>query len=377
MLLTAGGSDLTPMISDSTQSETGQLISAPSKGEWLKPALGYLFALVCLVWVFHDVDVRAVFGHAREISWWWVALAVLCDVLSYVTQGARWSLLLRPVGRVSNLRATQAVYAGLFANEVLPLKAGELVRAYLMARWTKSSLPKILPSMVAERVFDGIWLVAGIMLAALLVPLPNNLVEAGDLLGIVIIIALGIFCYTIARRGGQYQSENAELLPAETNGAEDERVWGARRPKWKSWRRVAQTVSSFTTELHAIGASAGTFAAFFLSLLLLVLQALSFWLVMVAYGMRLSFLVGAIVFVIIHLSTALPNAPANVGSYQFFTVVGLTLFGVDKSYAAGFSIVVFILLTIPLWLIGFVALSRSGLTLLAVRDDLRRLRRHS
>jgi uncharacterized protein (TIRG00374 family) len=365
------------MISDSTQGETGHLISAPPKGEWLKPALGYLFALVCLVWVFYDVDVRAVLGHAREISWRWVALAVLCDVLSYVSQGARWSLLLRPVGRVSNLRATQAVYAGLFTNEVLPLKAGEVVRAYLMARWTQSSLPKILPSVVAERVFDGIWLVAAITLAAFFVPLPHDLVEAGHLIGIVIIVAAGIFGYLIARRSGRYQSESAEPADAETNGAEDERMTSARRPKWKSWRRVAQTASSFITELNAIEASGVTCAAFFLSLLLLVLQALSFWLVMVAYGMRLSFLAGATVFVIIHLSTALPNAPGNVGSYQFFTVVGLTLFGIDKSYAAGFSIVVFILLTIPLLLIGFVALSRSGLTLLAVRDDLRRLRRHS
>jgi hypothetical protein len=36
----------------------------------------------------------------------------------------------------------------------------------------------------------------------------------------------------------------------------------------------------------------------------------------------------------------IPNAPANVGSYQFFSVLGLTLFGVDKTVAAGFSIAV-------------------------------------
>ena len=65
-----------------------------------------------------------------------------------------------------------------------------------------------------------------------------------------------------------------------------------------------------------------------------------------------------------HSQTALPP---NVGTYQFFTVVGLRLFGVDKTLATGFSIVVFVLLTLPLWVIGYFALSRSGMTLSQIK----------
>jgi hypothetical protein len=61
------------------------------------------------------------------------------------------------------------------------------------------------------------------------------------------------------------------------------------------------------------------------------------------------------------LGTLVPSAPANVGSYQFFTVLGLTLFGVEKATAAGFSLVVFTVLTAPLWAIELWALSSSGL----------------
>jgi len=57
-----------------------------------------------------------------------------------------------------------------------------------------------------------------------------------------------------------------------------------------------------------------------------------------AYGLGLSFWVGAAVFLILHFGTALPNAPSNVGTYQFFTVLGLTLFGIDKTTATGFSV---------------------------------------
>jgi hypothetical protein len=83
--------------------------------------------------------------------------------------------------------------------------------------------------------------------------------------------------------------------------------------------------------------------------------------------------VGTAVFLIVYFGTALPNAPANVGAYQFFCVLGLRLFGVDKTLATGFSIVVFILLTLPLIVVGFFAMARSGLTIRTLREDLRRI----
>lgn len=77
---------------------------------------------------------------------------------------------------------------------------------------------------------------------------------------------------------------------------------------------------------------------------------------------------------IVRLGTAIPGAPSNIGTYQFFCVVGLTLFGVDKTLATGFSVVVFFLLTLPLWALGLLAVSRSGTTLPALRDQIRKLR---
>lgn len=50
--------------------------------------------------------------------------------------------------------------------------------------------------------------------------------------------------------------------------------------------------------------------------------------------------------------------------------VGLTLFGVDKTLATGFALVVFALLTLPLLLIGFVAFSRAGMTLASIRREI-------
>jgi hypothetical protein len=53
-------------------------------------------------------------------------------------------------------------------------------------------------------------------------------------------------------------------------------------------------------------------------------------------------------------------------------VIALTLFGIDKTFATGFSVVVFVVLTVPLWVLGSLALGRStGATLASIRTHVR------
>lgn len=342
-------------------------LPSPARAARLRAALGYALAAACLVWVLHDYDVRDLFGRVAEMNLWLVAAAVLCDALSYVCQGARWRLLLRPFGPLSVRRATLAVYAGLFTNEVMPMKPGEVVRAYLVSRWMSVRLGTVAASILVERLFDGVWLAAGSLLAIVFLPLPRRMVEAGDVFVVAVLILFLLFLFA-ARRGGDVTEE---LVAAGEADAVGEVSWDDSL-KRRLLRSAGGLITRLRAELRVIGRTRGSLAALLLSLALMLLQALSFWLVMSAYGLRLSPAAGAAVFLVVHLGTVVPGAPANVGTYQFFTVLGLTLFGVDKGTAAGFSLVVFALLTAPLWAIGFWALGRSGLTLFDVRAEIRK-----
>ena len=91
--------------------------------------MGYLPAAAGLAWVLHDIHLGDMKQHMAAIGWGWVALALLSDVLNTFCQGLRWHFLLRPVVRVPVLKTTQAIYTGMFTNEVLPMRLGELVRA--------------------------------------------------------------------------------------------------------------------------------------------------------------------------------------------------------------------------------------------------------
>ena len=70
--------------------------------------------------------------------------------------GVRWSLRLRHAGNSLDLRADAGNLCGLFTNEVLPMRLGELGAAI----WPRAGCVwrlAVIPSMIVERIFDGLW----------------------------------------------------------------------------------------------------------------------------------------------------------------------------------------------------------------------------
>ncbi len=299
-----------------------------------RSALAYVVGAACLVWLFYDLDMRRLASDAAGIHWGWVTLATVFNLLSYVAQGWRWELLLRPLGRITTGRASQAIFAGLFLSDIVPMRMGEVLRTWLVARWMKAKLSEVAPSVLVERFFDAVWLALCMGLTAIVIKLPGHLMRAADILGIAVLAATAAFAFLVVREGGKRRG----LLGRLHDGLRD------------------------------IGRSRALYLSFAGSLLVLVGQILAFWLIMRACGLPSSFWVGSVVLLIVHLGTLIPTTPANIGTYQFSIVVGLELFGVGKHVAAPFSLVAFALMTIPQWLAGWVALSRSGLTVAAARS---------
>jgi glycosyltransferase 2 family protein len=314
---------------------------------------GYAIAVLCLIWVFHDVQVTALIGSIAAINWWWVAGAVVLDIFSYACQGIRWRLLLHPIGRISTFQATQAIYAGLFVNEILPMRLGEILRIYLISCWASARFAAVVPSILVERFFDAIWLAFALGITVFAVPLPKYLINSEEILGFIVLAATIFFTYLVFHKKG------AGAAKAGNAGH-----------YWRPIRWISSLLDKIAGGIREIGQSRFFYSSFGISLFLLLGQILSYWFIMQAYGLKLSFWHGAAVFLIVHIGTAIPSAPSNVGTYQFFTVVGLTLFGVNKTLATSFSVVVFLILTIPLWFIGLLVFGRLGLSLKKLRTEI-------
>ncbi len=314
---------------------------------WVLPVLGYAISIASLIWVFRGVDLGSVIDDVQALHWKWVIVGVVADISVYIYQAWRWNLLLNPVKRVSLLRSIQAIYVGLFSNEVLPLRPGELIRSYLQAHWSKIPFSVSLSSAIIERIFDGIWLVA--VFAGLTVqmshsstPMPRVMVDFAKGLGIVVIVLAAAMALVM------FWKHHAHAACPKTPFGKHLRV--------------------LIDDLHLMGRSRSFWWASIASLPYLLIQAIPIYALIRAYDLDLGVGPAMVVLVIFRIGTAIPQAPGNVGASQALMVLSLGLFGVDKTTATGLSVVTWGVITLPLLLAGFIALTITGANLGELRD---------
>jgi len=326
--------------------------TAPPERSRVPRIIGYGLAVASLVWVFRDFHIVQELHRLANADYKWVLAGAAFDIISYGVQALRWKWLLAPFGRVRLSHSIRAVYAGLFANMVFPLRPGELLRSYILGKSEDISIGKMLGSVGVERLVDLVIAAAGLAVVSLLVDLPRRFKKIADTLGIVTLIILALVVLLIFYL--EYRLDDYAMREG--------------RP-----RRIPGKLMGALMGLHAMGTAPSFYPAVIASVLMPFCQVLGLWCMMRAYRLDLPLLAAVVVLLVINLGVSLPNAPANVGSYQFFCVVGLNVFQIEKSAATGFSIFAFLALTLPISLLGFIALIRSGLSLKSMRERVKGL----
>jgi glycosyltransferase 2 family protein len=331
------------MHSQETDRDARDLRKAVAR-HW-KIAVSYVIAILCLAWVLYNVNIESLIQNIRNLKWSLVLLAIAVDNLNYIAQAVRWKYLLRPGFNISTAKSMHATYIGVFTSNVLPMRLGEVVRGYLVAKWHSRKFSEIIPSMVVEHLFEGIWLALGIGLATILIPMPSYLKTGAQIFGFGVIALAGIFVYALIREGKSHAEHHRDRL--------------SRNP----WRKSRFFMEQMADGMKKIGLTTDFFIALVVTLASLILQALALWLVALACGIPLEVWKGAVVLVIIRIGVVIPNAPANIGTYQFFAALGMELLGVDRYISTGFAIILFFVSMTPTWIIGLFAMSGSGTTL--------------
>jgi uncharacterized protein (TIRG00374 family) len=246
------------------------------------------FSAGCLFWVFHSYKIADLLPQLRQLEWQWVALGVALDLSVYVCQAWRWVLLYRPVDRLPFWRTVQAIFVGLFANEVLPLRVGELIRCYLVAHWNDQLISVVFASAAIERLIDGFWMVLSfVVVAQHLKGIPGWLTYTVRLMEVAVVAGIALLAYVMIHK------THAHAMVKESR-----------------WAAVLRHV---VEGLHTMGNWRTLARVMPVSFLYLVLQVLSYWALMKAFQLDLSPWDAVAVLAIVRLGTVVPNAPANIG----------------------------------------------------------------
>jgi uncharacterized membrane protein YbhN (UPF0104 family) len=259
------------------------------------------------------------------------------DICVYLLHGWRWKLLLAPIRRIQYSYAVEAIYVGLFANEVLPLRAGELIRCFLLSKSTSIPLSVTFASALIERIFDGIWLMGCFFFCLHMVRLPGVLLKGGYTLGILIVICGIVLGYAMYAR-----KQSLDLL------------FGITWPRW---------FNTLIEDLHLIGHSRYLYFAFAVSGAYLLAQMLPIYALVKAYGLAVPWAASFTMMVLLRLSSVVPQAPGNLGSFQWVAARTLIMFGLATGHAKRFSLILWAVVTIPLIVIGFIAVAMEGINM--------------
>ncbi|MBI2765582.1 MAG: flippase-like domain-containing protein [Chloroflexi bacterium] len=131
-------------------------------------------------------------GSALELAnYWWLIPATVILFLAISARCVRWSILMRPVAPMSPVRLFPYAIIGYMANNLIPARAGELVRAYVLGDREHVSTVGTFGTIAVERLFDGCVLVLMLLVAGAWVGFDDPKLE------LIALVSAGLFLAAI------------------------------------------------------------------------------------------------------------------------------------------------------------------------------------
>lgn len=285
--------------------------------------LGLAIGAIFLWFAIRNVDFAELSATLAAAEFLYAVPFLLLFGLFYWLKATRWVYLLEP----TRVFATKDLFApmmiGFAGNNVLPVRLGELLRVYLLGREYGISKTLILATLILERVFDAITILALLLLAMLLTKIDSSDLSAARVLLTLATGTAVIAVYAVVRPPDWMTRIGLgcqKLLPESVSQILTEKTHQVRDGfgAVNSARQVARVAAN--------------------SILQWALLAACIHLSIVAVGVHVPAVASIIVLGLIIAGISIPSAPGFVGTIELCFVIGLGLFGVGPSEALAAAI---------------------------------------
>jgi uncharacterized protein (TIRG00374 family) len=314
---------------------------------------GVLITLLFLWLALRNVDLAEIRKALGQASYVYLIPAAICCATGYLLRTLRWQRILAPTRQVPFARLFPVLMVGFAANNLLPARIGEFVRAYLLGRRERVSASLALATIVLERVCDGLMLITLMTVTILVVPIPvdDPKIEVIESAAAIIfgVAALAIVLLLFAPR---------PILAV---------VRFCLRPlPRRIAARITGLMDAFIAGLEALRSPLEIAKIAGLAALIWACEAATFACALLAFPLDLARgeWVAAALFllVFVNLGIMIPSAPGYIGTYQLFAKIALGAFAVSAASGVALSFVVHALQYSLVTTIGLICLWRLGLT---------------
>ncbi len=309
--------------------------------------------LAFLIW---SIDQDDLIKALKEANYIYVIPAIIIYFIVVYFRAARWQYILSPLRPFPVRRLYPVVVIGYAANNVLPARIGELVRAYYLAQRERFSGSTALATIGVERIYDGLTLLAFGILSALLLLGLGEFDSAGNACQ----NAVWVNCQTAAlavsgAAGAIFFTGLAvvTLLASEHRAVRlIDRVSGLLPDRLRPQTR--ELAHSFILGLSILNAPKRHFSLALRSLPVWVGEGTVYLTIAFSFGINEDFssfgaflLAIMLVTTVSNLSGIFPVAIGSIGPFEFIAELTLLSLGVDKERALSYALVTHLL---ALWL---------------------------
>jgi uncharacterized protein (TIRG00374 family) len=327
----------------------------------LRTVLILLLTLGLLGYFLRGADMREVWAETRRADSGDLLLALVATAATYLLRALRWQYLLAPIGATRFVTAFRTTVIGFAASALLPARAGEVIRPYLLARREGLSATAAFATIILERLLDLVTVLllfaafvffgaAGVLSGdpALLaqVKFGGAVAAAGSLVAFVVLFALAGH----PERLGRLALSIERVLPVTLA------------------RAVARFVETFAQGLAVMRQPARLVASLALSFPLWISIAAGIWLTSRAFHITFPYSASFLVMAMLTVGVAVPTPGAIGGFHTFFQIAVQTFFDAPHERAVGAAIVLHAISFLPVTILGLIFMVGEGLTLASARQ---------
>lgn len=309
--------------------------------------LGVAISLAALGLALRGIPLAGLKRALLAANYWFLIPATALLLVSLVTRAFRWWGLLR--AQVALGETFHAMNAGYLLNNILPLRLGEVGRAYLLSRGQAVSGSEALSTIVVERVLDLLTAVAILALTLPFVAAAGWTRSAGWSLGVVAVLGFAGLLLAAHQR--------ARLIALAGRVIRRMPHLDTRLARW------LDRADSFLGGLESLRDSRLLAAALCWSAVTWLLSGLLNWTLLFAFVPHPSLLLGFFVLGVAAIAYAVPSSPGQAGVLEAAIVAALVPLNIARSDAFSYALVLHLLSYVATGLLGAWALSHYGETI--------------
>lgn len=319
-----------------------------------KLLLGIAISAICLFLLFRKIDFGKMADAFASMDYRYLAPALVLTFVSYYLRAVRWKFLLAPIKstRLANLFPSTLI--GYMANNLLPARLGELVRAHSLGQKEGIGTSAVFASLVLDRLCDGFTVLLVLLVTFFTIRLPAGMerVQHGLVTGGYVTFTLYVSVLSFLF-----------LLRWRTEFTLDmvTRVLHPLSPRLAG--RAGDALGSFISGIRIPSGISGMLGVAATSLLVWTTAIWPVDLMLRSFGLFLPATASMFIMVFLVFAVMVPASPGFIGTHHIACVTALSAFEVGSEKALSIAIVIHAMGFFPVTVVGLYCLWRDKVSI--------------